>query len=1172
MSSPATRRAVAALLAAVLTSSSLAAQESRGRVQGLVSDSSGAVVPGASVVLANDHTGVESTQTSSRDGRFLFDYVDPGTYTVTVTLAGFSTAIQKNVVVQQRADVTVDVKLKVGGVDETITVTESPVAVQFNTATRDLTVEQQMLRDLPTFTSNPLQLARLDPTVINRGSAVEVQPYFHRTANEADLGGGTKFRNDIVLDGTPLTAGNKLGYTPPTEAVTEYTVQQNSVDAEFGHNAGGVAIVTLKSGTNEVRGSAYFKGRDPSLNAMTDRALRRHSENAYWNGGATLGAPIVKNKLFVFAVFEKIEATQPTTGTYTLPTALERQGDFSQSFNPDGSLRVIYDPLTAVPTADGRNFTRAPFPGNRIPRERWDPVASKILGNLWQPNNPGDNRTGLNNFKYGEDRTFHYNNFSTRLDWQIQDNWKAWGRVSRIKTDQDATDFTNGADPLKLRNTVGSKRNGWNVAADTVYVFGSGASMNLRGAFYQVEDKRDFPEMNIGDYGSLWPSGWWQPYMEGRPLVYSPNIQVGGSQNTFGVANFWFQEPEGASLHARFNKYFTKHAVKVGSEVRLKRGEAARFRFTTFNFSASPTGNQFTSPAATSGHPWASFLLGVMDTGTASTAQFTPLQVANTEMYALYLQDDFRLTQRLTLNLGLRYEYEGGYWDPQNRIQQRLDLTQPIPGMQAAVDPRMPADAKLKMAESARQKSHIYNGAFSFTEPGSKRGVKADPHGFMPRLGLAWRVDDRTALRAGYGRFYTPTSLIMPDRDANGEMPLASFTPVTTVLGAQNGIPRAYFSDPFPQGLTPAYGKQYGRFTQLGDAVTIDEYEQKPPLSDRFSLSLQRQLPWRFIVDVTYLFNRVSRDQWTQQLNLMDPRLGFKYGAALNAAVPNPFFNYGSVDTFPGPLRNQPTVTLGSLLRPYPQYGAILQTATDLRKTNYQSFQLRVQRPFSNGVSLLLSYAYATARTQAYYDLQDEYDGRLTWVDGDFSPPGGTGTNLTYTIDPLHRLAAAVTAEIPVGRGRKIGGDMKGVLDAVLGGWQVSGLLNYTSGQKLVFPSALAPESVRKIGKAGAGPDSFWFDTAGFRTLPANTRRANPWYYDGLTGPAFFNLDAGLAKRFSINRRFTLQVRLDAFNALNGMNWANPNLTVGNSNFGKTNTQAAGYFGRQLEYSVRLRF
>jgi hypothetical protein len=172
----------------------------------------------------------------------------------------------------------------------------------------------------------------------------------------------------------------------------------------------------------------------------------------------------------------------------------------------------------------------------------------------------------------------------------------------------------------------------------------------------------------------------------------------------------------------------------------------------------------------------------------------------------------------------------------------------------------------------------------------------------------------------------------------------------------------------------------------------------------------------------------------------------------------------------------------------------------------------------------------------------------------------------------VHRVAAAASVEIPVGRGRKYGADMNSVLDAVVGGWQISGLFNYSSGQKLMFPSGIAPSSVTQLSQVGSGPNQFWFDTTGFSILPANTRRANPWYYDNLTGPDFKNLDASLSKRFNLNKRMKLQVRLDAYNALNGMNWANPNLTLGNSAFGKTNTQATGYFGRQIQYSARLQF
>ncbi len=810
------------------------------------------------------------------------------------------------------------------------------------------------------------------------------------------------------------------------------------------------------------------------------------------------------------------------------------------------------------------------------------------MANLWRPNAPGDDATGFNNFQYTNENKFHYYNFSTRLDWQIKENWKAYARVSRMKTDQDTPDFTDGGDPLKIRNAQGSKRNGWNIAADTVYMLNPTTSLNVRGSYYKAQDQRDYPEMNLGDYSSFWPDGWWQPYMAGRPLVYAPAFTVEGARNTFGVANFWYQQPEGYSVHGRFNKYFTKHTIKIGSEVRFKRGQAARFRFfsTAFRYNETAGYNSAGTLVATTGHPWASLLLGAMDTNN-TVAQYSPMQIANTEMYAGYIQDDFKVNKNLTLNLGLRYEYEGGYWDPQNRLQQQLDLTNPIPGMQSAIDPLIPANIKDLMAESAGAKGYSYNGAFSFTSDADKRNTKADKMGFMPRIGLAWRLDSKSVFRAGYGRFITPTSLILPDRDALGEIPMGAFSPTTTAPLDQNAVPPlATFAKPFPQGLTAAYGNSRGRYTLLGDNIIIDEREQRPPISDRFNLSLQRELPGRIVADVTYMMNFVSRDQWTQQLNIMDPRLAYTYKAALNANVANPFFNYGTVDTFPGPLRGRSQVATWELLKPYPQYGPLLQTATDLRKSRYQTFQIRLQKPFSNGLSFMITYGYNSSRTQVYYDIQDEYDGTLTWQDGAYSPAGGTptvradglnnyqnvGTGLNYAIDPKHAVRFAFTAQVPIGRGRSIGREMNPVVDAIVGGWALSGLFSYNSGAPLVFAGMVAPESATKLGRIGTAADQLWFDRTGFTQLPAYTRRSNPWYYDGLTGPDFKNLDLSLAKTFELSKRVKLQVRLEAYNALNQMNWANPTLTITSSDFGRTNTQAAGYYGRQIQYSARLQF
>jgi hypothetical protein len=1149
-----------AFVAALLLATPVLGQEYRGRVQGGVTDETQLAVPGANVTLRNDATGVAVTRITGPEGRYLFDYVDPGTYTLTAELSGFSTVVQRNVLVQARGDVTVDVSMKIAALAETVTVETTPVAIQFNTSSKDLTLDQSLLEAIPNITRNPTQLAYLSPVVRNAGNKNETAPYHHWTGNDMDIGGGTRHRNDVLLDGTPLEAGPKVSYTPPMDAVAEFNVSTNAVDAEFGHSAGGIISMSLKSGTNAYHGTGYYVGRSPDWNAVTNRVSRQHSDNTYSQTGGTIGMPLRRNKVFLFTSVESARITEVLPRTLTMPTALERQGDFSQSFNRDGSLRVIHDPWTSRFAPDGRTIIRDPFPGNRVPRERWDPLAARLIGTLWAPNNAGDDLTGLNNYKYNYEMDFKYLNYSTRLDWNISDKWKTFARVSRFQTDQDMPDYTGGADTFKLRPQQGSKRNGWNIAGDTVYTMNSTTAINVRAAYYQVEDKRDYPELSLaaGDFANLWSNRWYEPYMEGRPILYFPAINM-GNYGTYGVDSAWWQIPEGYSLHARFNKYLQRHSLKAGSEMRIKRGEAARFRFHNFFVNASATANTTASPnLQLVGHPWASFLLGALDTtgtNTQSSAQYVPMQTSDTEMYALYLQDDFRIHEKVTLNLGLRWEYEGGLFDPQYRIPREVDLTQPIPGLQAAIDPRIPADVKAIMAESAGQKTHIYNGAYYFTDEDNPRNAKVSPLQFMPRLGVAWSVNRQTAVRAGYGRFYTPQMLVN-DNATMGQLDLGAFSPTTPVLPDVQGVPQARLSDPFPQGLTPAYGKRYGTNTSLGDNVRWDEYRQRPAISDRFSFSVQREVWARTIVDASYLMNFISRDGYTKNLNMMDPRLRFKYGASLDAAVPNPFFNYATVDTFPGALRSRATVPRADLLKPYPQYINMFQDWTNGRKARYHTLELRAQRPFFSGMSVLAGYAYVRGKRQEFYDNVDEYDSEWTW---------------TNVQDPRHRLNLSVVWDVPVGRDKAIGSSLNPVVNAVIGNWEVAGNYRYESGQYLRFSGMIAPsEMPTTIGEVGAG--KFWFDTTGFRTLPAFTRRANPWQYDGLKGPNYKNVDLALAKRVPLRGSTRLNFRIEAYNLLNGMNWGLPNTNIAQSSFGQVLQQADAYFGRQLQYTLRVEF
>ena len=484
----------------------LHAQDARGRIQGSIVDTTGGVLPGVSVTLANDATAVAVTRVSGANGRYQFEQIDPGTYTLTAALSGFATVVQKNVRVAQRGDVTADLTLRVSDLAETVTVERSPVEVQFNTASRDMTVQQQFINELPLAQRNPATLAQLDPSV--NGDYTRTANFDHYAANAYDIGGRSAGQNDILIDGSPLTNSAKLAYNPPVDAVAEYTLLQNAVDAEYGHSAGGIVSMSMKSGSNKIHGSAYYYGGDPSWNAVTNRVTQQRSQNTYWNAGGTVGLPLKKNKLFLFSAFEKQTDTSYRALSYTLPTALERQGDFSQSLNANGTPRIIYDPLTS------RNvngvIVRDPFPGNVIPKERWDALATRMLQNLWTANNAGDNLTGLNNYKYDDYRYYRYYNSSNRVDWQINDRWKVFGRVSFFKTDQPANDYTNGTDTLKMRRTEGSERNGLNIAADTIYTISPSTLLNVSGSYYQTVDRRNYPEMAIGEagYEDLWPSGW----------------------------------------------------------------------------------------------------------------------------------------------------------------------------------------------------------------------------------------------------------------------------------------------------------------------------------------------------------------------------------------------------------------------------------------------------------------------------------------------------------------------------------------------------------------------------------------------------------------------------------------------------------------------------------------
>ena len=1145
-------RFTAYILLAANSSILLLAQDYRARVQGTVSDSTEASVAGAKVTLRNINTGIEVVKESMGNGHYLFDFVEPGTYHVAVEMPGFAKSSKENILVQTRADVTVDFAIKPGSVVESVNVTTTAVQLQFNTSTRDLTIDRKQLTDLPVKARNPFTLALLDPAVVNRYVGFDRNPYFMWSSSSIDVGGSTSRKNDLLLDGAPVQVGPKGSYAPPMDSVQEFTVQQNSVDAEFGHSAGGIMSVSMKSGTNDIHGTASYFGRNPKLNAVSNPLARRPNLIRNHIYGGTMGGPIKKNKLFTFGVFEGWRTKEPLNAVRTLPTDLERAGNFSASRNNRGGLRTIFDPSTTQLINNGAAAQRTPFPNNIIPSSRIDSSAARIMKDIWTPNNPGDDATGVNNFRLGYFWFVNNWNFSNRTDYNISDKLKVFGRYSQFKTTLDQINYTPN-NSAAMPNDNGGVMNSRNLAGELVYSMNASTVLNFRGSFVEFQDNYNAPAQAVGLKGldTFWPGNqWYANYTGEQPAIYYPgvNITTVGGSSAYGKSGYWFQEPSSLNFSGKMSKFQGKHYWKAGSDFRRHEAHGQSFSFMNFNFAPGPTSSTHLVSDPLSGDGHATFLLGALDTNSAVASQ--PLQHLRLNYYSFFVHDDIKLSRNLTINAGLRWEYETGPWDTGNRLSRFLDLSKANPVLQAAPPAFAPDITALSKPN--------FNGQWTFGDDKNNRWFNPIKHVFLPRLGAAIRLNDQTVLQFGWGRYMVPvqTTAVTISRISNFD----GYSSSTTGLPQVNGIPQSSFSDPFPTGrnpLIPVVGRGFGVNTNLGGAGTFAYQNYRPGINDRFNFSLQRQLPFHFKGDFTYFMN-VGRDlDYTRDLNQIDPQ--YKYGsqaAFLSQATPNPFFGYSTATTFPGQLRSQANVSRVSLLRPYPQYSSIQQQFTPGIKNYYRALQLRMQRSYTNGFSFLMAYNYNRERSTFFFNDVDQYSDKFTWLNSN---------------NPRHRLTLSGTYDVPVGKGRRFGNSLHPVLNAVVGGWSTSNIYYFRSGEFLRFPSALA-EADPSISNPGPGA---WFNQSAFKPLPAFTPRGNPFQYEGITGPGYWLLDSTLAKEFKITETKRLEFKMESYNLTNSFWWGNPTMTVGSvgtSQFGRSFIQNPETRGREFQYCMKFIF
>jgi hypothetical protein len=1154
----------------VLFATFATAQDYRARVEGLVTDQSKSVIVGAKVTLLNVNTGVRTVRETSPTGLYLFDLVEPGTYSVAVEAQGFSKFLQENFNVQTRGDVTVNAMLTPGAIQQAVTVTESPVDVQFNSSNQDLTIDSKMATEIPRFDRNPFKMTLIAPSAVNtRG---EMQPYHSWSANSVDLGGGTNLKNDLQVDGMPVGMGQKNSTPPNTDAVQEVIVSTNSVDAESGHSAGGVISVTTKSGTNEWHGDAFYIGRYPWLSAEADRttfSLNAQRQNMY---GFTLGNPILKNKLFNFASLEYWKVGYPNSYVRTVPTTAQAAGDFSQTKNIDGTQTTIYDPYTTQFNSATGAATRTPFAGNIIPTNRMDPLAASLMKQFWAPNNPGLNITGVNNFTKGFIETYDYYNFSDRSDYIINEKWKVFGRVARYNT----TDLAGNPTPnnSELYVPTGTSRAATNIGGDAVWTVSSRTIVDFHGDWHDLTDAYISPDLGANGWSTIWPNNpWYKPYQTasvGVP-VYFPDMNIGG-QGFGGGGFYWNQKPAGEASNVKIAQQRGSHYLKAGFEQRRSYGLTYVSSTSNFYFPSSITANTFNNPDTLhSGNGYATFLLGSLDGSSQMIGG--PAPDPHVQFYGMYFQDDWKVSNRITVNLGLRNEYETGIYDPEHNLSQGLDLTKPVPEMQAN-PPQMPAAATSIVGNNF----YKWNGLWNFTSsshPGEFNPVKL---ALAPRAGIAYRIDDKTVFRAGYARYLTPYEMNIGLAPVSGyetvgflEPPFLGLTGYQNTQGLLQGVPQETISNPYPatNPLLPILGKGYGtNLGRGGQPLLWYPQDGHKATNDRFNFNFQRQLPGQIVVSATYFLN-IGNQLYTKNLNNINPALQTQYQNSLNQQVANPFYNYLTPTLFPGPLRNQQQVSLGSLLVPYPQYGGLYEVGALGAAERYNSFEFKAQKAFSKGYNFLVSYVYIRekAQTNTFNDA-DAYNNNLVYQNSN---------------QPRHRFNIASTWEVPLGKGKMFLNSAPRAVDALVGGWKLAGLSTFISGDFLQFGNM----NVSGSPCISNPTPQHWFNTSVFSAIPGNTYvlRTNPLQYDCLTGPHFWNLDANLTKAIRITERIHAELKIAAYNATNRLNRGDPDTNVLDSTFGQAlyqgspggtfGAQTATYgnqSGRQAELGIKITF
>jgi hypothetical protein len=1090
-----------------------------------------------------------------------------------VSLQGYKTHESKDIRVGTQQFITLDITLELGTIQESITVSGESPLIDTSRPSAGEVLDKKTLELLPAPGRAAFLIGVTVPTVIPTGDAQFNRQQDQTNASLLSLGGGGRRANNYILEGVPITdMRNRAVANPTMEALEEVKVQVHTYDAEMGRTGGGVLNTVAKSGTNELHGSGFYQTRPEwgsANNFFLDRAGIKKPEGLYYRlGGGGVGGPIVQNRTFFWAAFEGYRSNTTRNGELIFPTERERRGDFSQTFNRNGQLVVIYNPFDL-----DANGNRRPFAGNVIPTGMINPVSAAMTTYFPLPQDNVSNE--LTNFRSTAQIVDQAEMYTGKVEHKFSDKLSLSGFYLYNNTDEPCANYwepgltgeKHFADPLDyllqrrvhilaLNNTyipsdssVATFRVGWTRFDDndTLTQDFDPASLGFSPTFINALAVKKFPAASIQGYG------------------------LGGAGRTIGAIAPTDRRWWSWAVNGSYSKFIGAHTVKTGADYRkagldgFRPGQSSGdFRFDKYFTSANPNLNG----TATSGNAFASFLLGypTWDTNNLSFVPIAePLEVFG-HYWAGYLQDDWRVTSKLTINGGIRFEKASGLMENEDRFTVAFDRAAASP-----VNVTIPADPVA--GTPARQ---VTGGLRYADQDGFPRHQGNPPDQlWAPRIGAVYAINMKTVLRGGYGLFWAPSNYPSQNDTNYGQI---GYTQVTFITQHPT-VPTTRLDNPFPNGVLQPFGNSRGLLTGVGggDVFFVDQ-ERGAPHVQQFSFDVQRELPGNMAVTVGYMGARGddlglgASDAGDLNINELDPAY-LSLGSRLREQVSNPFFGNANA----GALSTQRTVERRQLLRPFPQFGNVYMMGATLGKSRYHAGVIKLTRRISQGWGGSFNYTYSRLKDNQFG--QNNFFSRTPRA----VPLSSYNLDAEYgysIIDVPHRLVLAPIVELPFGQGRRWM-NKGGWTDAVLGGWSFAAIANFESG----FPIGVEQDTNNNFTYSGtqrpnvAGPDpntsgdredrfNNYINRDAYTLAPSFTLGNAPRTDPNLRTPHRNNIDAVLSKDFRLGGTRVAQVRIEMLNLTNTVKVRGPEQRFGRGTFGQILDQSG--FMRLTQLSFRF--